>query len=183
MKNVFIFVAGAATGAVTAWKLLEKYYKDLADEEIASVVDRFKDREKELKDYRPEEEHVENIKGDVKEDNARIINTENYGAVDVKIAEDNLINIDQKEFEHIAMEIINPAEYGELEDYDTKAWMLWNDGVLTDENDEIVENPSEFIGSGLSHFGDYEEDSVYVRNNANQTDYEILKSENDFGEI
>ena len=30
---------------------------------------------------------------------------------------------------------------------------------------------------------DYEEDSVYVRNNANQTDYEILRSENDFGEV
>ena len=34
MKNVLIFLSGAAIGSVVTWKIIEKKYKDLADEEI-----------------------------------------------------------------------------------------------------------------------------------------------------
>ena len=47
MNKVLMFALGAAVGSLITWKLLEKKYKDLADEEIASVVERFKNREKE----------------------------------------------------------------------------------------------------------------------------------------
>ena len=42
MKNLLCFVAGAAIGSVVTWKLIEKKYKDLADEEIESVIETFK---------------------------------------------------------------------------------------------------------------------------------------------
>ena len=72
-------------------------------------------------------------------------------------------------------QIVTPLAY-------SKTWMYWNDNVLTNEFDEIVEpdDIAEFIGDALTHFGDIEQDSVYVRNRANNTDYEILKSEKEF---
>ena len=44
MKNLLCFVAGASIGSVFTWKLIEKKYKDLADEEIESVIETFKNR-------------------------------------------------------------------------------------------------------------------------------------------
>ena len=41
MKNLLFFVAGAAIGSIATWKLIEKKYKDLADEEIESVKETF----------------------------------------------------------------------------------------------------------------------------------------------
>ena len=35
----------------------------------------------------------------------------------------------------------------------------------------------------LDHFGEYEDDSVYIRDETNEMDYEILKSEKMFSEI
>lgn len=185
MKNLIIFVAGATTGGLVVWKLLEKHYKDLADEEISSVVETFKNREKELLENKSKEKVEKNstekkkktTKKDKKE-NKKIIDTENYGTIDLETAEEQLINMTTEDSASIM--IIHPNDYGEEDEYDTKSWLYWSDGILTNENDEIVENSEEFIGDALSHFGDYEEDSVYVRNRANQTDYEILKTEREF---
>ena len=49
------------------------------------------------------------------------------------------------------------------------------DKVLTDETDEPIENEEELIGKGsLNHFGEYEDDSVFVRNDREKIDFEIL---------
>ena len=46
-------------------------------------------------------------------------------------------------------------------------------GVLAGEMQG--EGMEEIIGDGLEHFGEYEEDSVFVRSDAKRCDYEILK--------
>ena len=51
--------------------------------------------------------------------------------------------------------------------------------MLTDENDKPVLSTKE-IGDALRHFGEYEDDAVYVRNDELKTDYEILRSEKDY---
>lgn len=186
MKNLLIFLAGGAVGAVVTAKLVEKYYRQIADEEIADVVEHFKNKEKELKKL--EEEKVEdnnkaekkNTKKNEKKQASKIINSENYGEASVEEVEEKLINTPIESVTGI--EIINPIDFGEEEGFDSKTWMYWNDNVLTNEFDEIVEpdDIAEFIGDALTHFGDIEQDSVYVRNRANNTDYEILKSEKEF---
>lgn len=73
--------------------------------------------------------------------------------------------------------IIRPEEFGEDNDYETVSLTYYDDGVLTDEYDEILEDEDveEQVGKeSLKHFGEYEDDSVFVRNDALQTDYEIL---------
>ena len=44
MKKVFIFLAGAALGSVVTYKVTERYFNKLIDQEIESVKETFKER-------------------------------------------------------------------------------------------------------------------------------------------
>lgn len=58
------------------------------------------------------------------------------------------------------------------------------DGVLLDDMNEIVDDIEETVGEdSLEHFGEYEDDSVYVRNDAKKCDYEILLDQRNYQEI
>ena len=70
--------------------------------------------------------------------------------------------------------VISPEEFGEG-DYETISLTFYADKVLTDETGDIVEDVDNLVGlDSLTHFGEYEDDSVFVRNDATNTDYEIL---------
>ena len=79
--------------------------------------------------------------------------------------------------------VISPDEFGELEDYAKVSLTYFADGVLADECGEIVDDVEEIIGDGLDHFGEYEDDSVFVRSDAKRCDYEILKDLRDFSDF
>ena len=71
--------------------------------------------------------------------------------------------------------VIAPEEFGEIDDYGTCSLTYYADEVLADELDEMVENIDDAVGiESLSHFGEYEDDSVFVRNDRLMCDYEIL---------
>ena len=58
------------------------------------------------------------------------------------------------------------------------------DGVLLDDMNEIVDDIEEVVGEdSLEHFGEYEDDPVYVRNDAKKCDYEILLDQRNYQEI
>lgn len=169
MKNVLIFIGGAGIGSLVTWKLLEKKYIDLANEEIDSVVERFKEKEHELK------KQVEN-----KEEYNNIIQEEEYKETEVseeiKNIEDKLINNTKS-----SIKLITPDEFGDKAKYQTKCWTYYANDILADEVDMIVNNPEDIVGDALNHFDDYEDgDVVYVRNTKQKCDYEILKSEKEF---
>ena len=69
-------------------------------------------------------------------------------------------------------------------DYEEVSLTYYADGVLTDDQDNIIEDVEGLVGlDSLNHFGEYEDDSVYIRDEMNEMDYEILKSEKKFSEI
>ena len=71
--------------------------------------------------------------------------------------------------------VITPDEFGEIYEYDTISLRYYADKVLTDEDDVVITNVDEIIGEdSLTHFGEYEDDSVFVRNDEMKADYEIL---------
>lgn len=171
MKNVLIFIGGATVGSLVTWKFLEKKYIDLANEEIDSVVERFKEKEKKIKTQ------VEN-----KKEFNNIVNEEHYTSEE-KVVSEEIKNMEDKLINNKTTDIqlIDPNEFGNMPKYDTKSWTFWNNDILTDEVDMIIENSDQIIGDALDHFDDYEDgDGVYVRNNKLKCDYEILKSEKDF---
>ena len=56
--------------------------------------------------------------------------------------------------------------------------------MLTDDNDEKMEDYEETIGKdSLDHFGEYEDDSVFVRNDKLRCDFEILSDLRTYSEV
>lgn len=71
--------------------------------------------------------------------------------------------------------IISPDEYGEEEYYTQIEFVYCADGVLFNEDQEVVEDYKKYIGDALQHFGEYEDDSVYVRNDKLKSYFAVLK--------
>ena len=192
MKNLLCFVAGAAIGSVVTWKLIEKKYKDLADEEIESVIETFKNRKPRITKDEVKEtvEKVINKWKEPKETVEDIVTAEGYSIEnEEEIDEDDesnyTVNVDN-DIEVVNPYVITPEQFGEYNEYGTKTLTYYADNVLTDEIDNPItsEEMVTMIGpDALDHFGEYEDDSVYIRDETNEMDYEILKSEKKFSEI
>jgi hypothetical protein len=192
MKNLLCFVAGAAIGSVVTWKLIEKKYKDLADEEIESVIETFKNRKPRITKDEVKEtvEKVINKCKEPKETVEDIVTSEGYSIEnEEEIDEDDesnyTVDVDPG-VEVIVPYVITPEQFGEYNEYGTKTLTYYADNVLTDEIDNPItsDEMETMIGpDALDHFGEYEDDSVYIRDEMNEMDYEILKSEKTFSEI
>ena len=101
-----------------------------------------------------------------------------------RIIEDNNYASEINEVTRDQHYIIRPDEFGEYDDYDTISLTYYADHILTDEDDEIVEDIEDKIGfDALNHFGEYEEDSVFVRNDRIKCDYEILLDQRKYSEV
>lgn len=180
LSNILIFTAGAAIGSVVTWKLLKTKYEQLADEEIESVKEVYAKKEAERKaEAEPTEPDdsivtIENEKPDIYEyaNKYRVIVYEN----DYITTEGGVMEMD-KPF------VISPYEFGES-DYDTVSLSYYADGVLTDDMDNPIEDVEGMVGSeSFTHFGEFEDDSVFVRNHNHKTDYEILRDPRNFSDL
>ena len=188
MKNLLYFVTGAAIGSVVTWKLIEKKYKDLADEEIESVKETFKNRKQiKINDKETSEKFITKYK-DSKDEIEDVVRNEKYNIENKEELDDECnytIDVDEG-VEFVNPHIITPEEFGEYNEYKIKTLIYYADNVLTDEDDNPITSleMEEMIGiDSLDHFGEYEDDSVYVRDENNEIDYEILRSEKMFSEI
>ena len=192
MKNLLCFVAGSAIGSVVTWKLIEKKYKDLADEEIESVKETFKNRKPRITKDEVKEtvEKVINKWKEPKETVEDIVTAEGYSTEDKEETEEDdesnyTVDVDPG-VEVIVPYVITPEQFGEYSEYGTKTLTYYADNVLTDEIDNPITSGEmeTMIGpDALDHFGEYEDDSVYIRGEMNEMDYEILKSEKMFSEM
>ena len=192
MKNLLCFVVGAAIGSVVTWKLIEKKYKDLADEEIESVKETFKNRKPRITKDEVKEtvEKVINKWKEPKETINNIVSVEGYSTENEEETKEDdesnyTVDVDPG-VEVIIPYVITPEQFGEFTEYGTKTLTYYADNVLTDEIDNPItsDEMETMIGpDALDHFGEYEDDSVYIRDEMNGMDYEILKSEKMFSEI
>ena len=68
--------------------------------------------------------------------------------------------------------------------FDKVTLFLYDDGVLCSEEDEIITNIAATVGEeSLRRIGEYEPDVVYVRNERDSTDYEVIRQYRDFMNI
>lgn len=70
--------------------------------------------------------------------------------------------------------IISPEEFGEMDEYERIVLLYHTDGVLTDEDREMVDDADEIVGTDYADRLE-KSDSVYVRNDERKSDYEILR--------
>lgn len=199
MKRVIIFVLGAAAGSLVTWKLIDKKYKKIADEEIASVQEYYHNKLNTLdcenhiaqvEAYDTPIEHPE-VKVTIDEENNdeevemfTEEEREEYSeqVKDLGYSDDEAIVNIKLPREYTRPYVISPDEFGEFGGM-TASLTLYADGILADEDDEIITDPENVIGDALDHFGEYEDDAIHVRDEAIECDYEILKSEKTFDEV
>lgn len=186
-NKVLIFTVGAAVGSLVTWKIVEEKYKRIADEEIESVIEHFKNKEDKIQGMTCEE--IEECGKAFVEGLEKGLNIES----NLEITEE-----DKKKYEEVLNElaytseeepedftkpyVISPEEFGEFGN-ETKSLMYYDDFVLATDDGEIISDPESLIGDALSHFGEFEDDCVHVRDENIECDYEILKSEKTFSEV
>ena len=185
MKNtltkLFIFAAGAVVGSAVTWKFVEEKYKQIAQEEIDSVKEAF-GITRETKDSAEDdiaEDYIENTDGN----SASFTETDQYKEL---LKHQGYINYsNDKGGDNMDRPyVISPEEFGELDDYEQISLTYYDDKVLTDDFGNIIEDVDSLIGiDSLTHFGEYEDDSVFVRNDRTKCDYEILLDVRKYSEI
>ena len=168
-NNVFIFAAGVAIGSAVTWKIVKTKYEQIANEEIESVKERFRNRQMPVDDKT--ETDAENAKEPCNEYD-KILDDNGYR----NYSDTDKSKKEEKENMN-GPYVISPDEFDE-NDYETESLTYYADGVLTDMYDNVISDDDidYLIGKdSLNHFGEFEEDSVFVRNDENKTDYEILR--------
>jgi len=182
--NFMTFVLGVAVGSVVTWRYVEKKYEQIAQDEIDSVKEVFSKRETEF---------TEDTEVQIKADNAKkkpsIIE---YAAWLRKRGYTNYSDMVDEKPEEVKEEpmsvdkpyVIAPEEFGELDDYETISLIYYADQILADDNDVIVDDIEDVVGfDSLNSFGEYEDDSVFVRNDRLKCDYEILLDQRKYSDV
>ena len=179
LSSVIIFCGGVFIGGFLTWDFFKTKYEKIADEEIASVKETFEHREpRPDKNYNVEEvqkgnDAYINVSPGVAERIIQIIDSNgyrNYSNAQIEIEKKG--GAADMELKHPY--VITPEQYEDNVDY-TKVSLTWySDKILEDDWGNVLD-PDDVIGSdALTTFGQYEKDSVFVRDDDEQIDYEVL---------
>lgn len=198
MKNFFTFVTGLVIGSVITYVVVKDKFEKIAQEEIDSVKEVFGRRVEKEADKKVEkiaEKEVEKIR---KEYNDYSSLTKNYTSYsenkpeenneEDEVEEDDCAQVEDEDgVEIFEVErasnsdrpyVIDPWDFGGEDGYDTITLNYYADGVLTDDDNNVIEDEEidDIVGKDFAeHFGEYEKDCVCVRNDRLKTDYEICR--------
>ena len=170
--HALAFVLGAAVGSVAVYKVLKTKYEIWAQNEIDSVIDTFAARHAKIDNgEEAETSDASEDEGELRDRFNDLVKKERYTDEEGGV----------KPMWEDKPYVISPSEFGGNDDYDTISLTYYADGVLTDDNDEPIEDIEKIVGvESLKHFGEYEDDSVFVRNDELKCDYEILLDTRNF---
>lgn len=162
--GAIIFLAGGVVGAILGWEFAKRKFSELAREEIESVKDVYSKRQ--MAREKPNLSEFTDI-----------VDSEGYSSDKPR---DGVVP--EREAKKTSPYVISPDDFGEKDEYDTISLTLYADGVLADDNDEVVDD--EIVGKeNLDSIGRFEDDSVFVRNDILKADYEILLDNRKFSEV
>lgn len=190
------FVLGVAAGAAGSWYICKTKYEQIAQEEIDSVKAVFSKRLAEANEEM--KKHVPFKKGDI-----ALLNDGNIAVVEDVDEENKTIEADDEEYGPTVEEvkqlidysgysaspeeiekkmeqstkpyIISREELGDYPEYDLIELTYFADEVLCDDGMEPIDNVEEIVGSEwVDRFGEYDADTVYVRNDRLKADYVVV---------
>ena len=178
LNNLLIFAAGAAIGSVVTWKILSARYEARLQEEIESVKESFADLHN---DEESEDEPVKPVEVD-----------ENKLAYDTLLNKHNYNTTIKKEDSNMTEPYeITYEDFGERDGFDVITMTYYADGVLTDEDDNPVEDVLGMVGCDLAarfaakeeDANDRDRDSIYIRHEGMESDLEILRDYRSFSSV
>ena len=189
MRDTVIFVAGAVIGGVAAYFYAKRKYEAICEEEIESMKEFYmephaapekKEEEKVTQKYRISDE-INRAKA-----NYAQLTQDYMEAPDPDdVAASEMVNnpypfmADDSPREGIAEApyvIAGEQFVNEKRNFDKITLMYYaGNGVLVDQTETVQQDIDEVIGrESLNHFGESEEDTLYVRNENLNCDYEVL---------
>lgn len=181
MKKSFIgvlaFATGGIIGFVAADKIMKQKYEQIVQDEIDSIKAAFRKEPKALE----KEEKTESENSD---EETKLTEKERrrYSQYTAELG----YTKEEKPAPVVKPRVISPDEFGYLDEYEQVSLTCYSDGTVADDDDRAMSKDEieETIGlDSLNHFGEYEEDSVFVRNDRLKVDYEILSDQRSYAEI
>lgn len=164
-----IFAAGVALSGVIIWTALKHKYEQQLQEELNAIRTDLKAKY-DLNNDTLNDEFINDAeqKPDL-EELANRIREAGYGSEGAT---------------SIVPHVISPEEYGTLSDYEQLTLIYYADDVLTDDIDNIITDIDDVIGlDSLEHFGEFEDGTVFVRNDERKCDYEVLSSLRKYSDV
>jgi hypothetical protein len=167
-NKLAIFVTGIVLGSAITWNYAKTKYAKIADEEIASVKAAFKSEKS-------------NEDSDICEEKNDIEKMEELAIANRYVTHDKVIKKEETDMNEPY--VISPDDFDE-NGYEIVSLTYYADDVLTDEHDNVIRNRDKLIGKdSLTKFGEYEEDSVFVRDDERKIDYEILADTRNYRDL
>lgn len=179
-NKVLWFTAGAVIGAAVTGNYFKTKYERISQEEIESVKRAFS--------VPQQSEPTEGDTESVDESDPTPEEIINYNSIiSAQGYSERAIPVDseRKEVEGVPRPyVISPVEFDTIDDYEVFTLIYYADGVLADETGNVIEDVEGMVGrDSLNHFGEYEDDSVHVRNDAQQCDFEILRDLDKYSDV
>lgn len=167
-NKLAIFVTGIVLGSAITWNYAKTKYAKIADEEIASVKAAFKsEKSNEDSDICKEKNDIEKM--------------EELAIANRYVTHDKVIKKEETDMNEPY--VISPDDFDE-NGYEIVSLTYYADDVLTDEHNNVIRNRDKLIGKdSLTKFGEYEEDSVFVRDDERKIDYEILADTRNYRDL
>lgn len=203
LLTVLMFTVGATIGSAVTWKLVKTKYEQIADDEIASVRDEYKDlmikMKKNLQDSveyeEPQEDEEDNEDEEYPDDDERDFAekereqveyyrmTSKYRSARDEESDDEDNEEggkwDQNEDEVPYINgpyVITPEDFSSSPPgYNAQPLNYFTDGILADDWGAILDLDETIGDDAVNHFGEYVDDIVYIRNERNEIDYEVTK--------
>lgn len=194
MHKAIIFISGVAVGSFVTWRLLKEKYIRQTQEEINEVREHYR-KKKESEEVTVDSNGVTETnekpdliayaakltkKGYIDYTDPKSIVKATGDTIDAVVQQTNEESLDPVILNDPSYQppyIISPEDFAIDDEYTIVNLNYYIDGVLTDEDDNIVENVDDVVGlENLNHMGEYEDDALHIRNENYKCEYEILLS-------
>ena len=182
LSNALLFTAGVAVGSLVTWRYFKSKY-EVVEDEIEEKTEE-PEGESEEKNLEVLESKTSYKKPPLKE-YVKMVESNGYAPkTHVEEVEEEIANGEWNDKDIYEPFIIRPDEYGELHAYETLSLNYYADGVLTDELDNPIEDVESLVPADFAdHFGEYDDNAVFVRNDNLECDYEILRDLRKFTDV
>ena len=173
-NKLAIFVTGIVLGSAITLNYAKTKYAKIAEEDIASVNAAYKSEKSN------EQSHICEDKNE-KQKKREIEKMEELAIANRYVTHDKVIKKEETDMNEPY--VISPDDFDE-NGYEIVSLTYYADDVLTDEHDNVIRNRDKLIGKdSLTKFGEYEEDSVFVRDDERKIDYEILADTRNYRDL
>lgn len=201
ITNIFMLAVGAVIGSAATWVYSQKKYSQLIQSEIEKTKEYYSNKESD----KPEEPYIQDTEEEKKleeekkkalQTSADIINQSGYDMnsysdyTRFSKPKEEHPEIVQKNLETFGSDenfpvVIAPESYGEIEDYATHEYTYFKDGVVVDDDGDVIdpEKVRSMLGIDFaSHIGDFEADAVHIQNDLMKAYFEILAEPYDYND-